>query len=83
MIVQSTTLLCLSLEGVLAGLISGPAFVDVFDNPDAKLLGTIVAIYEIGCFFGACATFVIGDILGRKRSIILGYIPDMQMLFLL
>jgi len=62
----------LTVEGVLAGLISGPAFVDVFDNPDAKLLGTIVAIYEVGCFFGACITFVIGDMLGRKRSIILG-----------
>jgi MFS family permease len=56
----------------LAGLISGPAFVEVFNNPDAKLLGTIVAIYEIGCFFGACMVFVIGDVLGRKRSIILG-----------
>jgi MFS family permease len=74
MIVCSPSCSCSSVEGVLAGLISGPAFVDVFNNPNAKLLGTIVAIYEVGCFFGACATFFIGDRLGRKRSIILGYI---------
>jgi len=32
----------------------------------------VTAIYEIGCFFGACFTFYIGDKLGRKRAIWLG-----------
>ncbi|TKA47018.1 hypothetical protein B0A55_13461, partial [Friedmanniomyces simplex] len=33
---------------------------------------TITAIYDIGCFFGAIAAFVIGDWLGRKKTILVG-----------
>ena len=40
------------------------------DNP--SLLGTTTAIYDIGCFFGAIAAFVFGDMLGRKKSVLLG-----------
>ena len=39
---------------------------------NSSLLGTITAIYDIGCFFGAMAAFVIGEPLGRKRSVLLG-----------
>jgi MFS family permease len=35
-------------------------------------LGLIVSIYEIGCCCGALLTFVIGEPLGRRYSIILG-----------
>ncbi|KAF2675300.1 general substrate transporter [Microthyrium microscopicum] len=40
------------------------------NNP--SLLGTITAIYDIGCFFGAILAFVVGDRLGRKKTILLG-----------
>lgn len=37
-----------------------------------SLSGTVTAIYDIGCFFGAILTVVIGDRLGRKRTVMLG-----------
>lgn len=37
-----------------------------------KLLGTITAIYDVGCFFGAIAAFSLGEMLGRKKTILLG-----------
>jgi len=39
---------------------------------DPGLLGTVTAIYDIGCFFGALLAFVIGDPLGRKNSVLVG-----------
>lgn len=59
-------------QGVLSGLVSTPEFLDTFSNPSAGLLGTIVAIYDIGCVVGSLATIVIGDVLGRRRSMYLG-----------
>ncbi|KAI5849172.1 sugar transporter [Tricharina praecox] len=59
-------------QGVFAGLIGGSAFKDSFNNPDTTTIGTITAIYEIGCFLGAILTFYIGDRLGRKKAIWLG-----------
>jgi MFS family permease len=40
------------------------------NNP--SLLGTVTAIYDVGCFFGAIFAFVIGDWLGRKKTILVG-----------
>lgn len=37
-----------------------------------SLLGTVTAIYDIGCFFGAIAAFVVGEPLGRKNTILVG-----------
>ena len=37
-----------------------------------SLLGTVTALYDVGCFFGAVAAFSIGERLGRKRSVLLG-----------
>lgn len=39
---------------------------------DTALLSTVTAIYDIGCFFGAIIAFIIGDILGRKKTILVG-----------
>ena len=36
------------------------------------LLGTVTAIYDIGCFLGAILAFWIGERLGRKKTILLG-----------
>jgi hypothetical protein len=33
-------------NGLMGGLVNGPAFNATFDSPDADLIGTIVAIYE-------------------------------------
>ena len=37
-----------------------------------SLVGTVTALYDVGCFFGAVAAFSIGERLGRKKSILLG-----------
>jgi MFS family permease len=39
---------------------------------NSGLLGTVTAIYDIGCFFGAILAFMIGEPLGRKKSILVG-----------
>ncbi|KAK1924568.1 general substrate transporter [Papiliotrema laurentii] len=59
-------------NGVMGGIIDNPPFKETFHNPSAGLVGTIVGIYEIGCFAGALITAVIGERLGRRRSIFLG-----------
>lgn len=67
----------------MSGLLTGYAFTQQFPeidttNANAKgsssLQGTVVAIYEIGCFFGAIIAFVFGERLGRRWTIILGCI---------
>jgi MFS family permease len=61
-------------------LLNGKAFtaqfpeIDVLNGGSASLQGTVVAIYEIGCLFGSLATFVGGEYLGRRRTIMLGCI---------
>jgi hypothetical protein len=34
----------------MSGLITGPYFKSYFNNPDAVMLGTMVAILEVGAF---------------------------------
>lgn len=67
-------------QGVMGGLLTGRAFTRTFPEIDttangtgsASLQGTVVAIYEIGCFFGAIATMFVGEKLGRRRCIMIG-----------
>ena len=60
-------------QGVFGGVIVTDNFLDTLGiQGNTSLQGTITAIYDIGCFFGAIIAFVIGDYLGRKRTILLG-----------
>lgn len=60
-------------QGVFGGVIVTGDYLDVMNlRNNSGLLGTVTAIYDIGCFFGAILAFVIGDRLGRKKSILLG-----------
>ncbi|PKS06200.1 hypothetical protein jhhlp_007517 [Lomentospora prolificans] len=67
-------------QGVMSGLLTGTAFTRTFPeidtteggNGSASLQGTVVAIYEIGCFFGAIFAFMFGEAMGRKKCIMLG-----------
>lgn len=45
---------------------------DLVGPGKAKVLSTVTAIYDVGCFLGAIVAFTIGERLGRKKSIILG-----------
>jgi MFS family permease len=66
----------------MSGLLTGLAFTKQFPeidttnggNGSASLQGTVVAIYEIGCFFGAIIAFMFGERLGRRWCIIYGCI---------
>lgn len=62
-------------QGVFSGVVVTQNFLELHDlvGPGkAKVLSTVTAIYDVGCFLGAIVAFTIGECLGRKKSIILG-----------
>ncbi|KXJ87940.1 sugar transporter STL1 [Microdochium bolleyi] len=59
-------------NGLMGGLVGSPAFNTTFDTPDASMIGTIVAIFEIGCFLGSVGSAIFGEKLGRRRSVMVG-----------
>ncbi|QDS76990.1 hypothetical protein FKW77_005892 [Venturia effusa] len=61
-------------NGLMGGLVNGTAFKDTFDTPSSTMVGVIVAIYEVGAFLGSIFTSVVGENLGRKKSIFIGVI---------
>ena len=58
----------------MSGIISAPAFNNVFtetrENPSMQ--GFVTAIYEIGCLAGAMTILAFGDLLGRRKAMIIG-----------
>lgn len=75
-------------NAVAGPLLDLPSWVETFPDIDtlntdgplkdrnAKVQGTVVAIYTLGAFFGACSCIYTGDRLGRIRTIQLGAIVD-------
>ncbi|CEF75734.1 unnamed protein product [Fusarium graminearum] len=61
-------------NGLMGGLVNTTAFKDTFNDPNADMIGVIVAIFEVGCFFGAIFTSIWGERLGRRCSILIGCI---------
>ncbi|TFK38384.1 general substrate transporter [Crucibulum laeve] len=61
-------------QGVFGGIIVTQDFLDTMGNPDPNLQGTIVSLYDIGCFFGAMSAFVFGEQLGRKKTFTIGVV---------
>jgi sugar porter (SP) family MFS transporter len=70
-------------QSVAGGLLTLRAFANQFPQMDtiftsgaeqaynAKIQGTVIALYTVGGMFGAMATSYLGDILGRRKSIFL------------
>jgi MFS family permease len=68
-------------QAFMNGLLTLPSFLHVFPSMDtttttgstkdhnSTIQGTVVAIYEAGCAFGALSCFLIGDFVGRRRTI--------------
>ena len=50
----------------------GQYFRDSFNNPSRAEIGTMVAILEVGAFIASLAIGRIGDMLGRRRTILAG-----------
>jgi MFS family permease len=51
---------------------SGPFFKDYFNQPTRTELGTMVAILEVGAFVASLVVGRVGDIIGRRRTILYG-----------
>ncbi|KAJ7773662.1 general substrate transporter [Mycena maculata] len=61
-------------QGVFGGIIITPDFLETMGNPNPSLQGAIVALYDIGCLFGALAAMVFGEHLGRKKTFLIGVV---------
>jgi len=59
-------------QGVMSGIITGPFFKDYFNQPTKAEVGTMVAILEVGAFFSSLCVGRIGDIIGRRKTILYG-----------
>lgn len=62
-------------QGVFGGVIVTQDFLRTLDLEGPShtgTVGTVTALYDVGCFFGAVAAFSIGERLGRKKAILLG-----------
>ncbi|KAF2672043.1 hypothetical protein BT63DRAFT_186561 [Microthyrium microscopicum] len=61
-------------QGVMSGIITGTYFKDYFNHPSAAEIGTMVAILEIGAFISSLMVGKVGDIIGRRKTIMYGSI---------
>jgi len=59
-------------QGVMSGIITGPYFRDYFNQPSPTEIGTMVAILEVGAFVASLVVGRVGDIIGRRRTILYG-----------
>ncbi|KAL2351253.1 MFS monosaccharide transporter-like protein [Cryomyces antarcticus] len=59
-------------QGVMSGIITGPYFKDYFNQPTRAEIGTMVAILEVGAFMSSLSVGRIGDLIGRRRTILYG-----------
>jgi hypothetical protein len=59
-------------QGVMSGIITGQYFKDYFNQPTRAEIGTMVAILEVGAFISSLGVGRIGDILGRRLTILYG-----------
>ncbi|KAI1102228.1 general substrate transporter [Jackrogersella minutella] len=61
-------------QGVMSGIIGSDHFANAFEEvrDDATMQGLVTAIYEIGCLIGAMFILGVGDLLGRRKAMIIG-----------
>ncbi|KAA8910848.1 hypothetical protein TRICI_004036 [Trichomonascus ciferrii] len=58
--------------GLFSGILTNKLFLETFDYPNDTMQGQITGLYDLGCFFGAIFTFIVGDRFGRKTIITSG-----------
>lgn len=59
-------------QGVMSGIITGVFFKDYFNQPSRATLGTMVAILEVGALVASLIVGRVGDIIGRRKTILYG-----------
>ncbi|KAJ5198725.1 uncharacterized protein N7498_007842, partial [Penicillium cinerascens] len=57
-------------NGVFAGIINADSFRSQFGYPSSSMTGTIVAVYNLGCFLGCMIASQSGRKMGRRQTII-------------
>lgn len=55
-------------QGVFSGIIGNENWLNQFGHPDSSLEGIIVSIYNLGMFSGCILNFIVGEWIGRRRS---------------
>jgi MFS family permease len=58
----------------MSGIITGWYFKDYFNQPSRAAIGTVVAILEVGAFISSLLIGRIGDLIGRRKTILYGSI---------
>ncbi|KAI1323811.1 sugar transporter-domain-containing protein [Xylariaceae sp. FL0255] len=61
-------------QGVMSGIITGAWFRAYFHDPSRAEIATMVAILEIGALISSLAVGKIGDLIGRRKTILYGSI---------
>lgn len=61
-------------QGVMSGIIIGPHFLEYFNYPSPAKIGTMVAILEVGALVSSLCIGRLGDLWGRRRTILYGAI---------
>ncbi|KAI1409625.1 general substrate transporter [Hypoxylon sp. FL1857] len=64
-------------QGIFAGALISPDFLEIF--PETKVPGVsgiTSSCFSLGAFFGCLASFLLGDRLGRKKSIYVGLVVN-------
>lgn len=59
-------------QGVMSGIITSPYFLDFFNQPSRAEIGTMVAILEIGALISSLVVGRLGDLIGRRKTILYG-----------
>ncbi|KAH6662791.1 general substrate transporter [Halenospora varia] len=60
-------------QGVFGGVIVTPSFLEIHNlTGKTGLISTVTAIYDIGCFVGAVSACWLGEVLGRKKTVLTG-----------
>lgn len=61
-------------QGVMSGIITSVYFLDFFNQPSRVEIGTMVAILEIGALVSSLVVGKLGDMIGRRKTILYGAI---------
>ncbi|KAI1177634.1 putative sugar transporter [Nemania sp. FL0916] len=62
-------------QGVFAGVLVSPDFLRLFPLiENGNISGAVTSSFFLGAFIGAILAFILGDKLGRKKTIILGHV---------
>ncbi|KAF2021198.1 general substrate transporter [Aaosphaeria arxii CBS 175.79] len=76
--ISSTCLLAFVLfgydQGVFGGILQNENWKNQFDHPNDVMTGIIVSSYTLGCIGGCVLNFFLGELLGRRRAILLAMV---------